>query len=223
MRRGRGIARAIALGVVHVALFGSFAGSGAYAADVGAVVAGDKVDVTIRGVVYPDTLAKDLKSGLTNRILLRITLLAAERIVAQKAVEMTVKYDLWDETFRTTVLVEGAVTSEQVYKPVEQVFALLENPRLPALFPAAEAPRGVDLTLRAELLLNPIEKERLEKIRQWVAENSVPARFDPGGGAALGRSTATAIFNSIFEQYASSGSAAVWRTTVTSRPFKLAP
>jgi hypothetical protein len=223
VRRARAIARAIALGAVQVALFGGFAASGAYAADVGAVVAGDKVDVTIRGVVYPDTLSKDLKSGLTNRILVRITLLAAERIVAQKAVEMTVKYDLWDETFRTTVLVEGAVTSEQVYKPVEQVFAFLESPRLPALFLAGEAPRGVDLTLRAELLLNPIEKERLEKIRQWVAQNSVPAKFDPAGGASLGRSTATAIFNSIFEQYASSGSAAVWRTTVTSRPFKLAP
>lgn len=198
--------------------------SSAYGADITAIVVEQKVDVIIRGVQYPETIAKDLKSGLTNRILIRITLAADDREVAQRAVEMTVKYDLWDENFRATLLVGGTVVSEQVYAQIEQVLAQLENPRMPALFNVSDAPRGLDLGLKAELLLNPIEKERLDKIRKWVAENSVHTPGSPSGNTApIGSSASNAIFNTIFEQYASSGSAAVWRATVTSAPFRLPP
>lgn len=196
----------------------------AHGADVTAVIADQKVDVLIRDVKFPETIRKDLKSGLTNRLLIRITLSAAERVIGRKAVEMTVKYDLWDENFRALLMVEGAVVSDQVYSQIEQVLAMLESARVPALFALSEAPRGVDLTLKAELLLNPIEKERLDKIRKWVAENSVYTPGSPSGSTApIGSSASNAIFNTIFEQYASSGSAAVWRTTVTSGPFRLAP
>ena len=197
--------------------------SSAHGADVATVVVDQKVDVLIRGVKYPDTIRKDLKSGLTNRILIRVTLSAPQRLV-QRAVELTVKYDLWDETYRAVLFVEGSVVSDQVYTQIEQVMTMLENARLPALFALSDAPRGVEVTITAELLLNPIEKERLDRIRKWVAENSVHTPGSPSGNTApIGSSASNAIFNTIFEQYASSGSAAVWRATVTSAPFRLPP
>jgi hypothetical protein len=199
------------------------AASAAYGADITTAVVDQKVDVVIRGVKYPATIRKDLKSGLTNRILIRVTLSAPQRLV-RRAVELTVKYDLWDETYRAVLLVEGSVVSDQVYTQAEQVMTMLENARLPALFALSDAPRGVEVTVTAELLLNPIEKERLDRVCKWVAENSVYTPGSPSGSTApIGSSASNAIFNSIFEQYASSGSAAVWRTTVTSAPLRLVP
>ena len=63
----------------------------AHAADVTAVIADQKVDVLIRGAKYPETIRKDLKSGLTNRLLIRITLSVSERVIGRKAVEITVE------------------------------------------------------------------------------------------------------------------------------------
>jgi hypothetical protein len=88
---------------------------------------------------------------------------------------------------------------------------------LPRLFDAATLPGASDLTLRVEVLLNPIDREKMRMIRKWVAQNSTP---EVGGDQGL--SMSNAIFNRIFEQYADgSDVAAAWRVTVVSAPFRL--
>jgi hypothetical protein len=101
-------------------------------------------------------------------------------------------------------------------RTVEEAVAWLNDLHLPRMF---KLPLGTtELTLKAHVLLNPIERERLDRIREWVKDNS---SYVPLEGAATSPETgANAIFNRIFEQYvAGEDLAAQWRQEVTSLPL----
>jgi hypothetical protein len=65
-----------------------------------------------------------------------------------------------------------------------------------------------DYLLRVELLLNPIDREKMRTIRKWVSQNTSPSV------AGDQMSASNAVFNRIFEQYADSDLAAAWRVTL---------
>jgi hypothetical protein len=181
------------------------------------------IGVRIRDVHFPASLRKEVTSGLTNRVLIRVVLLAGKRSLAQRAVEMALKYDLWDENFRLTVTVDRRVVRDELLPDVEQALALLHDTRLPDLFTPDDLTSAASYRIEAEVLLNPIDRERMERVRKWVAENSAHAPTDPtrpDTSAPVGASMSNALFNSIFEQYASGTSvAAAWHETVASQPF----
>jgi hypothetical protein len=173
----------------------------------------------VESTAWPDTLRKDLTSGLTNRILIRVTLAREAVIIQQRAVEIAVRYDLWDERFVMSVALDGAEAETATIKSLDEVRAALRQLRLPHLFATSGIPTTQSLIIEAEILLNPVDRERMEMIRKWVAENSIAASDigarNPGG-------VSVAIFNRIFEQYAKGADvAAMWRETSTSRPFRL--
>ena len=177
-----------------------------------------RVGVVIQDLAFPDKLDRDLTSGLTNRILIRVTLTDEARAPAiQRAVEIAVRYDLWEEHFVTTTSLDGAPGQPRTIASLTDLRAMLRNIRLPALFQPGDPARFLVLT--ADVLLNPIDRERMEMIRKWVAENSI------GVGDVEGRTSASmsvALFNRIFEQYAKGADvASVWRETLASRPFRL--
>jgi len=140
---------------------------------------------------------------------------------AQRVVELAVKYDLWDETFRVTLSLDGRVVTSETQVGRDAVLARLRDARLPSLFPEGSLAPGVAYTLHADVLLNPIDAERMEKIRKWVAENSA---YTPGQAGVPDTSTtkkSNELFNRIFEQFAAgSATAAAWRETAVSSPFR---
>jgi hypothetical protein len=196
----------------------------ASAADLLPVREGDRIGAHVTGLRLPEGLRKDLRSGLTTRMLLRIELLADARVVETRMVELAVKYDLWDENFLLTITPGG--TPPRVLNADSEVLALLSDVSLPRLFELSRFVAGREHVLKCDVLLNPIEEERLALIRKWVAENSVPsmnqgvdaARGGPGpaAGTAYGD-----LFNRIFERYASGdGGVAAWTDSLRSRPFR---
>jgi hypothetical protein len=195
------------------------------AAELAPYIKGGELGVAIKGTAYPATLSKDLSSGLTNRILIRVALLDQSQSLDQRAVEIAIKYDLWDENFAVTVAVDGAVIESQTYVSVQDVRAVLANTRLPVLFKVGDLRSNKELAVRADVLLNPLDRERMEKIRKWVAQNSTYTPLDPtsvGSARPAGSSTTNQIFNKIFEQYTTDTDvAAVWKETLTSKTFRL--
>jgi hypothetical protein len=181
------------------------------------------IGVRIRDVRFPASLRKELTSGLTNRLLIRVVLLAEKHANEQKAVEMAVKYDLWDENFRLTVTVDQRMIRDEVLPDVDRVLGFLHDIRLPDLFVPGELTGAASFRVNIDVLLDPIDRERMERVRKWVAENSAHAPTDPtqpDTSAPVGASMSNALFNSIFEQYASGTSvAAAWHETVASKPF----
>jgi hypothetical protein len=179
-----------------------------------------QLTVLIEATDWPATLRKDLTSGLTNRILIRVRLARGAEIVQQRAVEIAIRYDLWDERFMMNVTVDGVEANNRTMQNAQDMQAILRKLRLPGLFPATALAATQAHTVTTEILLNPLDRERMEMIKKWVAENSIPPA-DIGGRTAGGALSVT-LFNRIFEQYAKGADiAAIWQETSTSRPFRL--
>lgn len=197
----------------------------AAASELTPFIKNQRLGVVIRTIELPATFPKDLVSGLTNRLLIRVTLVSQSQPVAQKTAEVAVKYDLWDESFAVILTVNGTVATARTCSNVMEVQAFLADIRLPGLFARSEVPGAGGVTLRAEVLLNPIERERMAAIRRWVAQNSTytPSDTDGFGSArGVGTSRSNEIFNRIFEQYSQGMDlVATWKETVSSKPFNI--
>jgi hypothetical protein len=178
--------------------------------------------VRIVGSKLPDSLRRDLTSGLTNRLMIRVTLQHGGQELGRRSAEIAVRYDLWDEQFIMTTQVGAATIDSAIYRGVQQVLDSLEEIHLPDLFSTSNVSKKSELTIRAEMLLNPVDRERMDAIRKWVKQNSARPSLDPAGAMAVAdMSISNAIFNRIFEQYAQgSDVAAVWKQALETRTFR---
>jgi hypothetical protein len=139
-------------------------------------------------------------------------------------VEVSVKYDLWDEKFQVTMGMDATATATNTYSTVAEVQAYLASLKMADLFVVAELTSTAELSLRAELLVNPIERERMDKIRKWVIDNSTYTPMNPSGsnGGPAAASRSNELFNKIFDQYSSGADlAAAWKYAESSKPFRL--
>ena len=190
---------------------------GATAAEISVTLVDAKIAARVNALKFPPMLDKELTSGLTNRLYTRVTLSDARNVLSQKIVEMTIRYDLWDQNFTVATAMDGATMDSRNLGSLEEVTRLLAAMPLPAMFDIAALPASTALTLRAEVLLNPIDREKMRMIRKWVAQNSTPQV-----GGNQGVSISNSIFNRIFEQYADgSDVAAAWRATAVSAEFSV--
>ena len=194
--------------------------AGACAAQLTPAVQNGQLGLVLESASYPDSLRKDLTSGLTNRILIRVRLARGNEILRTRAVEIAVRYDLWDEHFTTTVTLDGVEADTRTIQNMEEMQAFLRRLQLRRLFATNGIDRKQPLSLTAEILLNPVDRERMEMIRKWVAQNNIGP--SDAGGRNGGGDLAVSIFNKIFEQYAKGADvAAAWRETSVSLPFRL--
>jgi hypothetical protein len=188
---------------------------GAQAAEVAATIGDGKLGARIDAIAFPASLPKELTSGLTNRLYARVSLMDAEEIVSQRSVEIAIRYDLWDEKYSVVNTMDGVIVDSRSLAGATEMNALLRALPLPDLFDLSTITAARRLVLRVDVLLNPIDREKMRMIRKWVAQNSTP-----GVGGDQGISMSNAIFNRIFEQYADgSNVAAAWRVSLTSTPF----
>jgi hypothetical protein len=211
--------------LVSLVVLALFAATDVLGAQLTPLLQGGELGVDLKGASLPPTIRKDLVSGLTNRIVIRVTLLSAGQPAAERLVGFAIKYDLWEETFGVKVDVDALPVSASTGQRLDEVIAMLNDLNLPRLFAVDAATAGKSLALTAEILFDPIEKARMEEIRKWVAENNhsgPPDASSLSAGLPTPRSTSARLFNRIFEQYAAGASvAASWKQTVTSKPFKL--
>jgi len=211
--------------LVSLALLALFAATDVLGAQLTPLLQGGELGVDLQGASLPPTIRKDLVSGLTNRIVIRVTLVSPGQPAAERLVGFAIKYDLWEETFGVKVDVDAMPVSASTGQRLDEVIAMLNDLNLPRLFAVDAATAGRSLALTAEILFDPIEKARMEEIRKWVAENNhsgPPDASSLSAGLPAPRSTSARLFNRIFEQYAAGAPvAATWKQTVTSKPFKL--
>jgi len=211
--------------LLSLALLALLAAGDALGAQLTPLLQRGELGADLKGASLPPTIRKDLVSGLTNRIVIRVTLVSAGQPAAQRLVGFAIKYDLWEETFGVKVEVDDVPVSTATGQDLDEVMAMLSDLNLPHLFAVDTTTAGSPIRLTAEILFDPIEKERMEEVRKWVAENNRSGPPDAGSlsaGLPTPRSTSARLFNRIFEQYAAGASvAATWKQTVSSKPFKL--
>jgi hypothetical protein len=207
---------------IIASMMAMFALASAAATELTPLLSKGDLGVVLADVRFPASLDRDLMSGLTNRLLIRTTLEHTGRRV-QRSTELAIRYDLWDERFTIETRLDGIATVNTTLAGVQEVRAYLRRLRFANLYETADLNRSTPLIVTAELLLNPIDRERMENIKKWVAENSTRASLDPAGAlGANDASLANALFNKIFEQYASgSDVAAIWQQRHSTLPFTL--
>jgi hypothetical protein len=180
------------------------------------------VSVRIRELGLPQSLRKDLLSGIQNKLLIRISVRSGEEVVTSTDVTIEVKYDLWDETFTMRTSRVGQTQTGATLNTLDEVMAQLDPLVLESLFATASLPRNEMMTLQADVLMNPVEREKIERLRQWVAANSAPRSAAGGATNAALTSKPNDLFNSIFEQYVRGADiVAPWSVTVISKPFSV--
>lgn len=190
------------------------------AAELIPVAEGNYVGAQLRGLRLPQSLRKDLVSGLTNRMLIRMTLAVEGQTMSQSVISIGIKYDLWEETFRMTVSVDDRELPARTLTKIEDVLTLLADLPLNAVLRSGDLQPGRTHTLLAEALFDPIDRERMENIRRWVARNSALPSGTAQGASGVS-SPSAALFNAIFEQYAAGADvASTSRDSATSAPFK---
>jgi hypothetical protein len=191
--------------------------TGAEAADVSVTFDGAKLGARLGALPLPATLSKELTSGLTNRLHVRVSLLDARDVVAERILEVAIRFDLWDETFLVNSSIDGAKHESLTLATLAEVDALLRALPMPRLFDTGSMPVTREMVLRVQVLLNPIDREKMRMIRKWVAQNSMP-----GLEVEQGASMSSVLFNRIFEQYEGGSSlAAAWHVELSSAPFRL--
>ena len=181
---------------------------------------GTFIGAQLRGTRLPDSLRQDLVSGLTNRMLIRMTLAAEGRTISQSVIAIGIKYDLWEESFRMTLSVDDRELPVRTLAKVEDVLSVLADLPLNSVLRSTDLQSGRTHTLLADVLFDPVDRERMENIRRWVSRNS--ALPTSGAQTAAGGSSPSAgLFNAIFEQYAEGADiASTARDSATSAPFK---
>jgi hypothetical protein len=200
----------------RIALILLLASASVDAAEMSVTLIDGKLGARIDAISYPSSLPKELISGLTNRLYARVTLMDALEIVGQRSVEIAIRYDLWDQKYSVVSALDGAIVESRSVATSAEMNELLGALPLPGLFDLSTL-SAHSLVLRVDVLLNPIDREKMRMIRKWVAQNSAP---DVNGDQGI--SVSNAIFNRIFEQYADgSNVAAAWRVAVTSNPFSI--
>jgi hypothetical protein len=200
----------------RIALILLLASASVDAAEMSVTLIDGKLGARIDAISYPSSLPKELISGLTNRLYARVTLMDALEIVGQRSVEIAIRYDLWDQKYSVVSALDGAIVESRSVATSAEMNELLGALPLPGLFDLSTL-SAHSLVLRVDVLLNPIDREKMRMIRKWVAQNSAP---DANGDQGI--SVSNAIFNRIFEQYADgSNVAAAWRVAVTSNPFSI--
>ncbi len=193
----------------------------AVAAELTPISNGSHLGARIRGTLLPDSFPRELTSGLTNRLMIRFTLHQSARELRGRSIEIAIRYDLWDEAFTMTTLIDGVSVQTATYQQAQQVMHELQEIRLPELFPIGSVPADMELGMRAIVLLNPIDRERMAAISKWVAQNNKRSSLDPASALGTGDTASNAILERIFEQYSSGAEvASAWQQTLTSKPFQ---
>jgi hypothetical protein len=168
-------------------------GISAHAVEMKSETHGTRVEVSFSGLPLPEEeLRKQMKSGLT-------TTFAAQLIV--KGASSTFKtlrtfwivYDLWEERYQVKVL-EAETVQKFTSSDAEAVIGQLKSPsfQIPLLKEDAQA--------QLILTMNPVSREKMEKIRRWLAQNNVNL---PSANAVSSKSTVnpeTSIKNGVAEK-----------------------
>jgi hypothetical protein len=190
------------------------------------ILRADRLGILLDDLQLPKAFRNDLRSGLTTRILLQVELRDANTPLAHRIVDISLKYDLWDETFSMQLKIDSVAVESRSFSRLDDVIAALSSLRVPDLFRTTGIARTTDLVLAARALFDPLEKARMEEIRKWVIENSQrPIQDASNSGSAVmpppnGRSPT--LFDRIFEQYSKGASvAAAFSDSAVSMPFRL--
>ena len=198
------------------------------AATVKPIVQHEHLGIKISGVKYPKSLNEELMSGLTTQLIINIELIQNNTRYKSLS-EINIKYDLWDEVFHYRQSVNGTISRNEKLNHRDEVTLLLSEIAVQPTIKLEQLDPHSTAKIKINLYLNPVERERIEKIRKWVAKNNVPSKGTSlNGHSGLSnnknsqRNSASSMFLEIFNQYTRGENiASEWKKELESEHFSI--
>ena len=164
---------------------------------------------------YPTEFAEDLNSGLKTVILIQANVYVTDNAEKPVSVEssINVQFDLWDEVF----IFEQSNNSNKTVIKITEKDILLEMLRvIEVSLPEAEIYTEARIfRLTVVIYINPISRERIELIRNFIAENTVPGELVRESSSDKTEVKAS-LFNMIFNEYIKENeTSSIWSETAT--------
>jgi hypothetical protein len=148
--------------------------------------------IQLSDIAYPDDIDKDLQSGLTTTLLIQIDITAQDGATEHYNRAVSIRYDLWEENY---IVDSDFLSATSTLTDLQQIRDLIDTFEI---LLAELKFIGEKYAIKTTILLNPIDRERMELIRQFIAENSIPG---DSGSRNSRNPEKFSLFNIIFEQY----------------------
>jgi len=161
--------------LASVILFASVAQS----IEISARIADNKLIVIVDDIKYPNSIIdKELRSGLPNDISLILSINQQEKKIIAIRQNYQITYDLWDEIYTVKITKNTVANSTRRLKSHAELMAFINRIELNSKEAFAQLKTGMTYQLRGQVMINPVETERIDKIRAWIASSQGHA-IDP--------------------------------------------
>lgn len=138
------------------------------ASEVSLQVTEGGLSLSIKNVDFPiEKIMQEMKSGLPNRVNLMVSIDNKRGNITRRSQVYEIVYDLWDENFKVASHLSGGTVNE-VIKSDKLLIAFLSNYSLPGIIKLPSTNNNSDLTITHRVIFNPIDNERIKKIKDWI-------------------------------------------------------
>lgn len=129
------------------------------------------LSVIVNDIDYPESLvAKELKSGLPNDINILINIRQGNTVIFATTVNYSITYDLWDEVFVIrSVKGEQPPTIERIEQ--QEIERFIQSFHLTSEKAHDLLKTNLSYHLQMRVLANPVNTERINKIKAWIASS----------------------------------------------------
>lgn len=144
----------------------------AQSAELNVRIKDTELSLSVSDINYPEhLLEKELKSGLPNDISLLVAINQDGKKVFVTRLNYQITYDLWDEIYQVRTTSSTIKSATQAAKPHHELVTLITQIRLSSKDAVRHLQTDAKYQVTAQVLVNPVKKERIDKIRNWIAES----------------------------------------------------
>lgn len=135
--------------------------------------------------LFDEALRRRLTNGLTTTLRLRVELRDLDDALVGIGWRVArVRWDLWDETL-AAVIEDPVAATATTYVSLDAFIArFAELERVPLATGVPREPRVVQAFVRLEV--NPVDAEKLARMRRWLSAPASSTALDPFGSGLLG-------------------------------------
>lgn len=135
--------------------------------------------VVASSINYPERIkTKELKSGLPNNISLLVSINWQNNKIFVNRINYQITYDLWDEIYRVQVSDDKQIKSTKSFESNLELLDFISHFELVSKEVVSALVAGQEYQISGQVLVNPVQAERIDKIRTWIA-NSQGHSLDP--------------------------------------------
>ncbi|WOH38272.1 hypothetical protein RI844_03275 [Thalassotalea fonticola] len=144
----------------------------AYGVEIEHRVMNNSLMVTISDINYPQNLIEnELTSGLPNNFTVIFSVKNKKGVHYVKSITYQITFDLWDEIYLIKTISDNVNSDVRTLSKKADIIDFINKIR----FESAEILTGLTKNqayeITAQVLVNPVNTQRIEKIRRWIASS----------------------------------------------------